>query len=116
MTDINVRLHAWSTRFHLGLVLSQIACLTAGSHEPRASQRVTTWEDHSPHARNVQQWRRVWGAAPASPNVTFGTNKKLPIKKTAPKKNMSLAPGCYPDMAPAASPWALAAILTWRRV
>ena len=54
MTDINVRLHAWSTRFHLGLVLSQIACLTAGSHEPRASQRVTTWEDHSPHARNVQ--------------------------------------------------------------
>ena len=27
MTDINVRLHAWSTRFHLGLVLSQIACL-----------------------------------------------------------------------------------------
>ena len=54
MTDINVRLHAWSTRFHLGLVLSQITCLTAGSHEPRASQRVTTWEDHSPHARNVQ--------------------------------------------------------------
>ena len=34
--------------------LSQTACLTAGSHEPRASQRVTTWEDHSPHARNVQ--------------------------------------------------------------
>ena len=54
VTVVNVRLHAWSTRFHLGLVLSQIACLTAGSHEPRASQRVTTWEDHSPHARNVQ--------------------------------------------------------------
>ena len=53
-TDVNVRLHAWSTRFHLGLVLGQITCLTAGSNEPRASQRVTTWEDHSPHARNVQ--------------------------------------------------------------
>ena len=45
MTDINARLHAWSTRFHLGLVLSQITCLTAGSHEPRASQRVTTWSE-----------------------------------------------------------------------
>ena len=38
MTDIKSRLHAWSTRFHLGLVLSQITCLTAGSYEPRASQ------------------------------------------------------------------------------
>ena len=35
-TDINVLSHAWSTRFHLGLVLGQITCLTAGSNEPRA--------------------------------------------------------------------------------
>ena len=28
---------------------------------------------------------------------------------------LPLALGCYPDMAPAASPWALAAILTWHR-
>ena len=53
-TPTSMRLHAWPTRFHLGLVLGQITCLTAGSNEPRASQRVTTWEDHSPHARNVQ--------------------------------------------------------------
>ena len=71
----------------------------------------------------ILTWRRVWGAA--SPNVTFGTNKKLSIKTAAardwalplaPGAILTLTPGCYPDMAPATSPWALAAILTWRRV
>ena len=44
----------------------------------------------------ILTWRRVWGAA--SPNVTFGTNKKLSIK-TAAARNwaLPLAPGCYPD-------------------
>ena len=53
MTDINALLHAWSTRFHLGLVLSQITCLTAGSTS-LVQAKVTTWEDHNPDARNVQ--------------------------------------------------------------
>ena len=43
--------------------------------------------------------------------------KNYQAKKTAARDGvLPLAPGCYPDMAPAASPWALAAILTWRRV
>ena len=44
----------------------------------------------------ILTWRRVWGAA--SPNVTFGTNKKLSIK-TAAASNwaLPLAAGCYPD-------------------
>ena len=54
MTDLTVRLHAWSTRFHLGLVFSQVTCLTAGSYEPHARKEVTNWEDHSPHSRDVQ--------------------------------------------------------------
>ena len=62
---------------------------------------------------SILTWGRVWGEARR--NVTFGNNKKLSIKKTAARdKVLPLAPGCYPDMAPAASPWALAAILTWR--
>ena len=35
-------------------LISQIFCLTAGSHEPRASQGVAAWEDHRLHARNFQ--------------------------------------------------------------
>ena len=63
----------------------------------------------------ILTWRRVWGEA--SPNVTFGTNKKLSSKTAAARaRALPLAPACYPDMALAASPWALAAILTWRRV
>ena len=57
---------------------------------------------------SILTWGRVWGAA--RPNVTFGTNKKLSIKIGC----CPYTPGCYPDMVPAASPWALAAILTWR--
>ena len=50
------------------------------------------------------------------------TSLSEPIKKLSSKtaaaraRALPLAPGCYPDMALAASPWALAAILTWRRV
>ena len=49
----------------------------------------------------ILTWRRVWGEA--SPNVTFGTNKKLSSKTAAARaRALPLAPGCYPDMAPAA--------------
>ena len=54
MTDLTVHLHAWPTRFYLGLVFSQVTCLTAGSIVPHARKEVTNWEDHSPHSRDVQ--------------------------------------------------------------
>ena len=38
------------------------------------------------------------------------------VKAAASDWLLPRALGCYPDMAPAARPWALAAILTWRRV
>ena len=53
------------------------------------------------------------GGAGSRPNVTFGTKKNY--QSAARDWVLPLALGCYPDMAPAASPWALAAILTWHR-
>ena len=54
MTGLTVHLHAWPTRFYLGLICSQVICMTAGSIVPHARKEVTNWEDHGPHSRDVQ--------------------------------------------------------------
>ena len=54
MTGLTVHLHAWPTRFYLGLIFSQVICVTAGSIVPHARKEVTNWEDHGPHSRDVQ--------------------------------------------------------------
>ena len=40
MTDLTVHLHAWPTRFYLGLVFSQVICVTAGSIDGQELLRV----------------------------------------------------------------------------
>ena len=50
--DLTVHLHAWPTRFYLGLIFSQVICVTAGSIMPLARKEVTNWEDHP--SRDVQ--------------------------------------------------------------
>ena len=54
MTGLTVHLHAWPTRFYLGLIFSQVICVTADSIVPHARKEVTNWEDHGPHSRDVQ--------------------------------------------------------------
>ena len=54
MTGLTVHLHAWPTRFYLGLICSQVISMTAGSIVPHARKEVTNWEDHGPHSRDVQ--------------------------------------------------------------
>ena len=54
MTGLTVHLHAWPTRFYLGLIFCQVICVTAGSIVPHARKEVTNWEDHGPDSRDVQ--------------------------------------------------------------
>ena len=48
--------------------------------------------------------------------LTWPAGRDVKAAEAAASDGLLLrALACYPDMAPAASPWALAAILTWRR-